>query len=79
MHAGAYEASAEFRELRAQLQRSVRMRYFYQRASGQLPGHNPKDTWVPAVVDGKTPPFDPFEAPVPGPDVHVVRTPYPVA
>ena len=49
------------------------MRYFYQDVSRQLPGQNPKDTWKAPVVDGMTPPFDPFNAEVPGRGTYEVR------
>ena len=64
-HADAFQESVEFSELRTQLQACARLRRFYMDASVQLAGQNPKDTWKPSVADGKTPPFDPFEAAVP--------------
>ena len=49
------------------------MRQFYQSASVQLAGQNPKDAWVPPVMDGTVPPFDPFNAPIPGAEGYEVR------
>lgn len=41
------------------------LRHKYEQVTFQGPGQNPMDHRVSAVIDGQTPPFSPFEEPMP--------------